>query len=184
MPRDVSGNYNLPAGSIVATGDTILPSQHNPALTDIATALTQSLARNGNGPMLAPLDMGGFSISIDPNFTMSIVGGNPRITYASGDYLEYDRSANSFNFFIAGGSPIQITPNGIVVGPGNSITRNGGGKYLRATDGAIPGDAWSRGTSGPSGGSDGDFYYQDLTGSGAGTMRVWHKFGGTWKGTA
>ena len=37
MPRNDSGVYSLPAGVIVATGENILPSQHNPALLDFAS---------------------------------------------------------------------------------------------------------------------------------------------------
>lgn len=59
MPRSTDGGYSLPIGSLVNTGDTILPSQHNPALNDIAQALTNSVDRDGRGGMRAPLDMGG-----------------------------------------------------------------------------------------------------------------------------
>lgn len=59
MPRGPTGDYNLPPNVIVSEGQTILPSQHNPALQDIESALTNSLDRNGRGAMLAALDMGG-----------------------------------------------------------------------------------------------------------------------------
>lgn len=39
MSRNLSGVYSLPAGSIVSTGDTILPTQHNTPLNDIASDL-------------------------------------------------------------------------------------------------------------------------------------------------
>lgn len=39
MARNLSGVYSLPAGSIVSTGDTILPTQHNTPLNDIASDL-------------------------------------------------------------------------------------------------------------------------------------------------
>lgn len=63
MPDDASGNYSLPAGTIVSNGETILPSQHNPAMQDIAAALTNRLNRQGTAPMLAALKMGGFKIT-------------------------------------------------------------------------------------------------------------------------
>lgn len=59
MPRGPSGIYSLPPGYEAITGQTIQASQHNPPLEDIASALTGSLPRNGSGPMLAPLPMGG-----------------------------------------------------------------------------------------------------------------------------
>ena len=58
MPRAPDGTYNLPTGVLVNSGDTILVSQHNPAMTDIATAIGNSLDRNGTGGMRAALQMG------------------------------------------------------------------------------------------------------------------------------
>lgn len=57
IPRDSQGTYSLPPNTLVNSGDTILVSQHNPAMLDIAGAFTGSLARNGVGGMLAPLNM-------------------------------------------------------------------------------------------------------------------------------
>lgn len=55
MPRDSSGNYSLPAGNPVVTGTTIASSWGNSTLNDVASVLTASLDRNGNGHMLAPI---------------------------------------------------------------------------------------------------------------------------------
>lgn len=63
MPRDVNGNYSLPPGYQAVTGETILASQHNPPLEDIAASLTGSLARSGAASMLGALAMGGFRIT-------------------------------------------------------------------------------------------------------------------------
>lgn len=62
MPRDTNGNTQPLPGTIVSNGDTILPSQHNPALVDLYAMMTQSLSRDGQGGMRAPLDMSGFPI--------------------------------------------------------------------------------------------------------------------------
>lgn len=62
MPRDANGNTNPLPGTIVATGDTILPSQHNPALVDLYAMMTQSLSRDGQGGMRAALNMNGFPV--------------------------------------------------------------------------------------------------------------------------
>jgi microcystin-dependent protein len=72
MPRDSNGAYNLPAGTLVNSGDTILPSQHNPAMSDIANALSGSLSRDGLGGMRNDFDFGGFkgvnvAAGTDPN---------------------------------------------------------------------------------------------------------------------
>lgn len=63
MPRDSGGAYSLPSGYLATTGQTILASQHNPPLEDIATALTGSLPRNGSAPMQADLAMAGYKIT-------------------------------------------------------------------------------------------------------------------------
>jgi hypothetical protein len=59
MPRDAQGGYNLPFGTLAKAGETILVSQHNPAMTDIAQALAGSLAKDGRTVMTGPLKMGG-----------------------------------------------------------------------------------------------------------------------------
>jgi len=63
LPRSPDGSYSLPPGTLVASGDTLLPTQHNPAMQDIAAALGNSLDRNGAGVMRAPLDMGGYAVT-------------------------------------------------------------------------------------------------------------------------
>lgn len=63
MPRDINGNFSVVPGTIVSSGDTILPSQHNPMANDFAAGLTNSLSRTGLGGMLANLSMGGFDIT-------------------------------------------------------------------------------------------------------------------------
>lgn len=72
MARDSQGNYTLPLGTLVKAGDTVLVSQHNPAMQDIEQALTKSLARDGRGEMQAPLKMGGNRVTnmadgVDPS---------------------------------------------------------------------------------------------------------------------
>jgi Phage-related tail fibre protein len=63
VPRDINGNTSPPSGTIVSTGETVLPSQHNPAMLDIYAMMTQSLSRDGQGGMRANLDMSGFRVS-------------------------------------------------------------------------------------------------------------------------
>lgn len=63
MPRDSTGAYSLPSGTLVNTGDTILVSQHNPAMQDVEQAIGNTLDRDGKGGMRAPLNMGGKPIT-------------------------------------------------------------------------------------------------------------------------
>lgn len=63
MPRDGSGNYTLPSGNPVVT-NTIISSSGwaNPTLSDLASALTQSLSRDGQTTPTADLTMGNFKL--------------------------------------------------------------------------------------------------------------------------
>lgn len=63
MPRNAQGEYYLPLGTLVTSGQTVLVSQHNPAMEDIAQSLTNSLARDGRGGMTGALKMGGQRIT-------------------------------------------------------------------------------------------------------------------------
>lgn len=56
MSRNGSGTYSLPAGNPVVTGTTISTTWANTTLNDIASALTGSLASDGQTPMTGNLD--------------------------------------------------------------------------------------------------------------------------------
>lgn len=58
--RNGSGTYSLPSGNPVSSGSTISSTWANNTLSDIATALTDSVARDGQSPATANLPMGGF----------------------------------------------------------------------------------------------------------------------------
>jgi hypothetical protein len=55
MPRDAAGNYTLPAGNPVIAGTIITATWANPTMADLGAEITNSLSRNGQGGMLAPL---------------------------------------------------------------------------------------------------------------------------------
>lgn len=76
MPRNGSGQYTLPAGNPVVT-NTIISSSGwaNPTLSDIAAALTASIAKDGQTVPTANLPMGGFRHT----------GASPGV--ANGDYV-------------------------------------------------------------------------------------------------
>lgn len=58
MSRDGSGNYSLPSGNPVGTGTTISSTTHNTTMTDIASAITASIAKDGQTTPTANLPMG------------------------------------------------------------------------------------------------------------------------------
>jgi len=57
MSRNGSGTYSLPAGNPVVTGTTIASTWANNTLSDIATALTDSVAADGQTPMTGDLNL-------------------------------------------------------------------------------------------------------------------------------
>jgi len=63
MSRNGSGVYTLAAGNPVVTGTTISSTWANNTLSDIATALTQSLAKDGQTTPTANIPLGGFKIT-------------------------------------------------------------------------------------------------------------------------
>lgn len=63
MSRNGSGTYSLPAGNPVTTGTTISSTWANTTLSDIATALTNSIAIDGQSTPTANLPMGTFKLT-------------------------------------------------------------------------------------------------------------------------
>jgi hypothetical protein len=63
MSRNGSGTYLLPVGNPVVTGTTITSNWANTTLSDIGTALTGSVASDGQTPITGNLQMGGNKIT-------------------------------------------------------------------------------------------------------------------------
>lgn len=63
MAFNGSGTYNLPAGNPVVTGTTISSTWANTTLSDVATALTNCVTRDGQSPPTANLPMGNYKIT-------------------------------------------------------------------------------------------------------------------------
>ena len=57
MSRNGSGTYSLPAGNPVVTGTTIASTWANTTMNDLAAALTDSVAADGQTPMTGDLDL-------------------------------------------------------------------------------------------------------------------------------
>jgi hypothetical protein len=73
MSRNGTGTYNLPSGNPVVTGTSISSTWANTTLTDIANALTGSVASDGQTPMIGQLDMNSNKIK---NLAAATVAGN------------------------------------------------------------------------------------------------------------
>jgi hypothetical protein len=63
MSRNGTGTYSLPAGNPVVPATTISTTWANTTLTDIATALTGSIAADGQTPITGNLDMNNHKIA-------------------------------------------------------------------------------------------------------------------------
>jgi hypothetical protein len=91
MSRNGSGTYVLPVGNPVVTGTTITSNWANTTFSDVATALTGSVAADGQTPMTGPLAMGNNKITGVANGTaasdVATVNqiSNPNITGGSID---------------------------------------------------------------------------------------------------
>ena len=116
MSRNGSGTYNLPAGNPVVTGTTISSTWANNTLADIATALTGSVAADGQTPMTGALDMNSQKIK---NLAAGTIAGNA---------IEYTQ------FIIATSSAVNIT-GGTINGTNIGQTTAAKGKFtdLEAT---------------------------------------------------
>lgn len=91
MPRNAAGTYSLPAGNPVVTGTTISSVWANTTLSDIGTALTGSLARNGDGGMTGQFKADAGAI------------GAPGIAWSTETTSGFYRAgAGDFRFAIAG----------------------------------------------------------------------------------
>lgn len=104
MPRNGSGVYSLPAGNPVVTLTTIQSNWANTTFSDVASALTGSVASDGQTSMTGPLRLS------------SGVVGAPGLTFAgestSGLYLN---AANDIRFSVAGGDVLLISKAGLEV---------------------------------------------------------------------
>ena len=63
MPFDSNGTFSLVNGYLAVSGQTILPSQHNPPLEDIGSALSLLILRSGVAPFSGNQSMAGFKIT-------------------------------------------------------------------------------------------------------------------------
>lgn len=142
MARNGSGTYSLPSGNPVVTGTTISSTTHNATMSDIATALTQSLAKDGQTTPSADLPMGGYKHTNvgsatartqyptaaqvqDGTFTLlSTISGTDTITAAAPLTLAAYAEGQCFQFTSAGANTGAATLNINSLGA-KSITKNG-----------------------------------------------------------
>lgn len=129
MARNGSGIYSLPAGNPVVTGTTISSTWANNTLSDIATALTASIAKDGQTTATANLPMGTFrhtnvgngvartdyaALGQVQNSSATLIGtisGADTITGVMTPTLTAYTTGQSFKFVSAGANTGAVTLN-------------------------------------------------------------------------
>lgn len=142
MARNGSGTYNLPAGNPVTTGTTISSTWANSTLSDMATALTGSVAADGQTTPSANLPMGGFAHTNVGNATvrnmypssgqvqdgvitnLTSVAGTNTITAVGAVGMTAYATGQKFTFVSAGANTGAATLNINSIGA-KAITKNG-----------------------------------------------------------
>lgn len=142
MSRDGSGNYSLYSGNPVTTGATISSTLHNNTMNDIATALTASIAKDGQTVPSADLPMGTYKHTGVGNASartqyaaagqvqdgtleyLTSVSGADTITAAAVVSMAAYAAGQTFRFIAAGANTGAVTININAIGA-KAITKNG-----------------------------------------------------------
>lgn len=144
MARNGSGTYSLPAGNPVTTGTTISSTWANNTLSDISTALTQSIAYDGQTTPIANLPMGGnkhtgvANASVRTNYAsagdvqdgtltyLTSVSGTDTITAVGAVGMTAYAAGQTFRFLAAGANTTTtVTLNINAIGAKNIVKVNG-----------------------------------------------------------
>ena len=131
MAFNGSGTYNLPSGNPVVTGTTISSTWANTTLSDIASALTNCITRDGQSPATGNIPMG--------NYKLTGIG-SPTTT---GDALVWGSNATiaaltlTTALTVANGGTGAATLTGLIKGNGTSAftAATSGIDYAPATSG-------------------------------------------------
>jgi hypothetical protein len=114
MPRNGAGTYTLPAGNPVVTNTTITADWGNDTMEDLGNEITNSLSREGDGGMNAPLRF----IEGDINA--------PGIAWvAETNTGFYYAGPGEFWASVLGTNVVQFTDNGLLIPTGIDLTVQG-----------------------------------------------------------
>ena len=129
MPRNLSGTYTLPSGNPVTAGTTITTTWANNTLNDIATALTQSVSKDGQTTWTGDMVAGNNKITgladgsaADDSATIGQVQGNTfamlgavsgadTITATASPPITAYATGQTFRFVSAGANTGAVTLN-------------------------------------------------------------------------
>jgi hypothetical protein len=124
MSRNGSGTYTLPVGNPVVTGTTITSTWANTTLTDIASAITDSLAADGQTTASGNLNMGTNRIvnAADPTNAQDVATKNYVDTYVGN--LGSMSTQDADDVAITGGSISSILEGATVTATAPSASIN------------------------------------------------------------
>lgn len=113
MPRNGSGTYAPPSGNPVVTGTVISSTVQNNTVTDLGDEITNSLPRDGQAPMLAALNMGGFKITnADDGVADSDVATVAQTKVANLAYTPPIGSPTTINAYLDGHHEVNLNDAG------------------------------------------------------------------------
>jgi len=135
MSRNGSGTYTLPAGNPVVTGTTISTTWANNTLNDLAAAMTDSVAADGQTPMTGDLDLN----------SNKIVNLAPAAF--AGDAVEYSQLVAATSVVtITGGTINGTTVGATTAASGRFTTLEATGAFTAGSTAAITGNTTVGGT--------------------------------------
>lgn len=139
MPFDSNGNASLVPGYLAVTGQTILASQHNPPLEDIASMLSQVLLRSGVAGMTGNLNFNSFK---GINLAAGTADGNAVEYSQLQDVIESIETLDTTLRALITAAAIptgqrgsffrQTAPDGWIIGNGGTIGNASSGATTRA----------------------------------------------------
>lgn len=140
MPRSSSGTYTLPSGNPVSSGTLIEASWANTTLSDLASAMTDSLSRDGEGGMTAALRLYDGDVSL------------PGLAFSNETTSGlYRAGAGDLRLSVTGAQVIQFLSTGVSVAGTLSSTGNFAVNTDRFTVAASSGNTAIAGTLGVTG---------------------------------
>jgi hypothetical protein len=150
MSRNGTGVYSLPAGNPVVTNTTISSTWANTTLTDIATALTGSLASDGQTPATGNLDM-------NSNKIVNLTAGS-----ATGDAVNYTQFVAAFVNPVFTGTEFMLIPKG-TTGQRPAVPVDGEMRYNTTTAQfeGYQGGAWGQLGGGATGGGGDEVFVEN-----------------------
>jgi hypothetical protein len=150
MSRNGSGVYSLPAGNPVVTGTSISSTWSNTTLSDIATALTGSIASDGQTPMTGNLDMNSQKVVNLANGTLST------------DAISLGQLTTAFNNPTFTGTEYMLIPKG-TTGQRPAVPVDGEMRYNTTTGQfeGYQGGAWGQLGGGATGGGPDEVFVEN-----------------------